>query len=589
MAQKLFFLLYAFLPGLLLSQVLPLSRSVDWSQAGSREVSTESWLRINLDTVTVKGNPNPSDDERMAIALKLLQGKGGIILLSEGMYQFQQPILMHDSLLIKGAGSEQTHLKFNLGGDRHAIEARGRVLSDTTDLLQAVQKGDKRIFVEQPFRYETGDLLIITQKDSGLVTSSWALGSVGQIVEIERVEQGFLLLKQALRKNYFLQDLPIVRSIRPRQQIGIECLKIEREDLTSSQSSNILFSYVRDGWIKNIESFKCNFAHVELDHSTNIEVSGNYFHHALGYGNGGKAYGTMLHFTTGDCLIENNIFEHLRHSMILQAGANGNVLGYNYSRDPYWTEVSLPANAAGDLVLHGNYPYANLFEGNIAQSLVVDASHGQNGPLNTFFRNRLELYGIIAGGETATNTLNFVGNELSNQENARGFYAIQGEDHFEYGNSVKGSIVPDHTDSLPDISYYRENDSSFAAGFLLPAIGIPVLAEGHAIPARDRYLTESFTACESENLTRGPATDSFDELGSADAMTVFPNPFQQGFQISFSDRAKRIREVIVIDMEGKRRVLTPIALRSLTVPRGVYVLEVRTYDKQIYRKMIVKN
>ncbi len=41
-----------------------------------------------------------------------------------------------------------------------------------------------------------------------------------------------------------------------------------------------------------------------------------------------EAYGTMLHFTTGECLIENNIFEHLRHSTIVQAGANGNVFGY---------------------------------------------------------------------------------------------------------------------------------------------------------------------------------------------------------------------------------------------------------------------
>jgi hypothetical protein len=95
-------------------------------------------------------------------------------------------------------------------------------------------------------------------------------------------------------------------------------------------------------------------------------------------GGGGKGYGIMVQNTSGDCLIENNIFRHLRHSMILQAGSNGNVFGYNYSIDPYWTEVSLPSNAAGDIVLHGNYVYANLFEGNLGQQIVIDDSHGIN-------------------------------------------------------------------------------------------------------------------------------------------------------------------------------------------------------------------
>ena len=64
-------------------------------------------------------------------------------------------------------------------------------------------------------------------------------------------------------------------------------------------------------------------------------------------------------------------------------------------KDPFWTGTVLPSDAAGDLVLHGNYPYANLFEGNILQNLVVDDSHGLNGPYNTFFRNRADNYGIV--------------------------------------------------------------------------------------------------------------------------------------------------------------------------------------------------
>ena len=78
--------------------------------------------------------------------------------------------------------------------------------------------------------------------------------------------------------------------------------------------------------------------------------------------------------------------------MLLQAGTNGNIYSYNYSLQQKRTE--LPSDAAGDIVLHGNYPYANLFEGNIAQNIGGDASHGMNGPANVFFRNRALHYGI---------------------------------------------------------------------------------------------------------------------------------------------------------------------------------------------------
>ena len=98
-----------------------------------------------------------------------------------------------------------------------------------------------------------------------------------------------------------------------------------------------------------------NFAHVEVSNSIGINVENSYFKDAFAYGSGGAGYGVALQYSSGDCYVHANVFEHLRHSILLQAGANGNVIGYNYSISPYWTGTSLPTNAAGDLVLHGNY------------------------------------------------------------------------------------------------------------------------------------------------------------------------------------------------------------------------------------------
>ena len=71
-------------------------------------------------------------------------------------------------------------------------------------------------------------------------------------------------------------------------------------------------------------------------------------------------------------------------------GANGNVFAYNYSLDPYRSED--PHDAGSDMLLHGHYPFANLFEGNIGESIIVDDTWGPAGPYNTFFRNRADLY-----------------------------------------------------------------------------------------------------------------------------------------------------------------------------------------------------
>ena len=138
--------------------------------------------------------------------------------------------------------------------------------------------------------------------------------------------------------------------------------------------------------------------------------------------------------------------------MIVQAGANGNVFAYNRSVDPFWSQgLFFPSNSAGDMVLHGNYPFANLFEQNDGQNIVIDNSHGANGPYNTFFRNRGSLFGIFFSDNTSPSQ-NFIGNEIPNTGTPYSLvnYTIQGSDQFLHGNNNKGAITPAGTNNLTD-------------------------------------------------------------------------------------------------------------------------------------------
>ena len=167
-------------------------------------------------------------------------------------------------------------------------------------------------------------------------------------------------------------------------------------------------------------------------------VEGSYFTNAFNHGGGGKAYGVVLAFTSSQCMVENNIFKRLRHSILFQAGPNGNIVGYNYSHDAYWTGVFSPSDFSGDIVMHGNYPFLNLIEGNIIQNLVIDNSHGINGPGNVFLRNRIENAGIFMNCSPATDFQAFIGNEITGTGTStnglipfpKGLYSLCGRGHY---------------------------------------------------------------------------------------------------------------------------------------------------------------
>lgn len=425
-------------------------------------------------------------------AINSLQGKSGVIFFPAGVYFFDQSLILPDSVVIRGEGAGTTLLNFNLGGNNDLMVAHGTWAGNPDTLVGSAVIGDSIIQVNNAGLWQVGDLARLQKDDQDLVTDSWAYYSVGQIVRIISINGNLFTLDQVLRTDFATSRFAALRKIEPRHQIGIECLKINRLDATSSQAKNIHFRYATECWVKGVESDQCDFGHVVIDASSHIEVTGSHFHHAFDYGGGGKAYGVVLHGSASQCLVENNIFNHLRHSILLQSGANGNTIVLNYSTDPFWTET--PSNVAGDIVCHGNYPFLNLFEHNIAQNIVIDNSHGANGPYNTFFRNRAELYGLIMSASNSPNQ-NFIGNEITGTGLGQGNYLLSGTDHFEYGNNDNGLIVPAGTTNLSDTSYFYLEQPAFLTG-MLPLIGAPNSPGSKSIAARDRYLANGIvTVC----------------------------------------------------------------------------------------------
>ncbi len=165
------------------------------------------------------------------------------------------------------------------------------------------------------------------------------------------------------KPTHFFFDLPenagtCINIIK--NYIGIEDIYIMQKQLVvddyDKYNTNTITINGSNCWIRGVESNFTRRFHIGIYGNYNT-VSGCYFHDALSYSDaGGKGYGVCLSGKPEHNLIENNIFRHLRHSMVLQAGAKHNVIGYNYSSEPHGFNNGVEySSCLSDLLFHGRF------------------------------------------------------------------------------------------------------------------------------------------------------------------------------------------------------------------------------------------
>ncbi len=588
--KRIYALIFIFLYFSGYSQNLDPSRSVDWTLAGLNDTTTSGFLQINMQDQGALGDGITPNDCIITNVLSSISNNGVILNFPSGDFLFNNTINLPSNVIIRGQGAESTTFTMDLGGSGHAINIQGSANNcDTSAIIETATKDYNFIIVLKPEIFSVGDWVQIIQNDSDLVTSSWAKNTVGQIAEITSISNNKIFLNSPLRIDFNTNRSPYILKINPVKNVGIECLKIHRLDNTApSQTSNIYFYFATNCWVTGIESENCTFSHLQARRSSNLYISKSYFHHSFDYGSGGRGYGVMLHSTSNECLIENNIFEHLRHSMILQSGANGNVFTYNYSNDAFWS--SFPYNAAGDIVLHGNYTFANLFEQNICQNIVIDDSHGPNGPYNTFFRNRAEICGIFFSAANSPNQ-NIIGNEITNTNLPYSAvnYNLQGTGHYLYGNNNKGTIHPEGTNTLTLLSYAYNDKPNFVPNNQWAGIGTPNIMGSASIPAYDRFHTDDIFRNACGNIyTIGIDYD----VEENENIKIYPNPNFGDFNIKLDNSFDDLR-IDLFAINGSMiksdnfSHINQINYKINTAP-GIYWIQLSVKDEVVGRYKVVK-
>lgn len=535
--------------GSAICQTIPDNRLVNWSLAGLTGDFIYPDTEIDVTDFGATGNGNANDAPAIQSAINSLNGNAGVVVLPAGIYLMNVPLSIKDSIILAGKGSDSTILIFNLGGQAtNCINISSGQNTGFQNVLSGFEKGSIKLTVSNPEVFLAGDFAEIRQQNGPWDTNpvSWADYSVGQMVRVTHIAGDTLFLESALRFTYDENLNPEIRKINPKVNTGVENLKIIRQDEPAEGAgSNINLSYAVNCRIAGMESDQSVGSHINMHYCSNIQITGCYVHDAFTYdGSGTRGYGVCLSMHTGESLITNNIFDHLRHAMMVKTGSNGNVFAYNYSRDPHRSEPI--SDFSGDISLHGHFAYANLFEGNICQNIIIDHYWGPSGPYNSFLRNRAEWYGLIMTNPNgyATNSQNFIANEIT--ENGYNFwiqlwyglyYVLTGNDHFEWGNNSGGEIIPAGTAQTNVNSYYLESPPFFWDDEIpWPSIGWPNSFDQETIPAKLRYDAGSKLTTDPLPIT----TQTMNIPAGWSGISSFIAPFRTEIDNLFGRAAKDI-------------------------------------------------
>jgi hypothetical protein len=401
---------------------LPSEYSISWKNCGAILPDNGPVIKkidIKKD-FGASGGGKTDDSEAFRKAIDSVTGSAEIFI-PEGEYLLRSPIVIKkDNIYLTGAGADKTRLIFDLNGTTlNCINICGTISSDTSKALDGLEKGSTRIKIENSGAIEGSRFAAILQDNDPAImytkpewNQSWAKDSVGQVFAVKSVKDGFVELEEPLHIT-FRKEMS-ARLVRVNAVSGCAVSAFYVKRLDKGDSDIIHIENAANCLVDNIESELVLRSHLSITTSYKCSVKNSYFHHAYDYGGGGHGYGVELKHWTSNCLVENNIFVHLRHSMMVHQGANGNVFGYNYSKDPVATGDHDPNSLVCDISVHGHYAFMNLFESNIIQKVEISDYWGPTGPGNTFLRNRIETEGVRINDKTSGE--NFIGNIIVNAD-----------------------------------------------------------------------------------------------------------------------------------------------------------------------------
>ena len=567
----------------LIAQIIPLDNRISWTPGIPR--SEQATPTNVIDVVADFGADNSGATDALSAinsALNSLQSSGGVLFFPPGTYRVEGTISIgNDTIILRGAGPDKTKLHFY-----NPSEACIEILTYGRGTWQSVSgytKDATTLTVADGSAFTIGQFAEIQQdNDAGFMytkpewNQSYAQELVGQFMQVTAINGNVLTLKTPLHLTYQSKFNPQIRPQRLVKNVGVEDLFVELK--TDTDVSIISYKNAAYGLVQNIESYHTKKAHVTSESTIGCEVRDSKFTRSYDYGGGGHGYGVSLGYHTTDWLVQNNIFDSLRHAMIFAKGANGNVFGYNYSLNVLQGDGESNLNQGWtppDVSNHGHYAYMNLIEGNSVQEVGISDYWGPSGPGNIYFRNR------VLSGET-TDGISYY--DISVKQNVLGNSTIVirdadggASDNIEHGNLVNGALIWDSgiSDHALASSYYLSGKPPFFGSKSWPLYG-PVEGFSKNLPAQDRFEGVPTAVHKAPTLTGGIA------------LVPTVQVHAQNIQITGLVLQSKVALITPSGRVVQSKIASTSALQFSGISAGVYVLNIKGAGVNYSRSLVVQ-
>lgn len=458
--------------------------------------------------------------------------QGTAVIVPPGKYRISDTLRLKGGVSLRGSGSDNTHLEFRLTSTKNALEVNNRASYSWVDIVADANVGDNQIKVVNSDGFSVGDYIEIEEDNhkSFFTTGrngnpAWAQRAIVQLTKVESISGNMLILSDPLHHRILRDANAKVSKVNLVTGTGIEDLHLDLSNNTSWRGFNIVYWGVANSWIIGVKADYSARAHVLLTNSYSNLIYGNYFNDSHLHGGNLEGYG-VYSVKSSKNTIENNIFKHLRHALIIAMGASGNIYGYNYSVEThaYWNNANPTGSLinTGDISVHGFYPTLNLYEGNVAQVAAIDNGWGSNGP-TTLLRNCLEkpranqaalkidadnyrhnIFGNILGISKIGGTSVGIHTSVKNSTNLHGNHDVLTGDTEWKPNLPQGNIP---------YTLYLDTIPPFLEDSTLPLLG-PEYVDRCTNPAKERF--ENGTIYTDSSIRTG--------ISAQPSNTVTPTP-----------------------------------------------------------------
>jgi hypothetical protein len=420
----------------------PSRATADWSSAGiPGGIPARS---TNCSTIAASTYNNGSSDATSGIQSALSKcASGQVVLLGAGTFLLKGVLVIPANVSLRGAGANQTILNIQSNAGSAAISlgatpGSAPTISNDVSISGGTAAGSTSITVSKATGITVGSYLQITElNDPSFVTingdfgaCTWCDGgtgyngtrSRGQVSEVTSVSGNTIGINPGLYLGY--THTPLASPFNATAKYaGVENLQVYANN--TGAGATFYMGMCAYCWISGVEDNYSDGDHVDVEFSYHGEIVNNYFSNSYLHTPGTYDSCVSIRNKTTGLLMQNNILERLHVSIMLEWGASGNVLAYNYMQGNF--DQSSYNFMISDIDGHGAHPQMNLFEGNIGAGVNMDSGWGSNSH-QTFFRNWEKGTTKICIPLTGRGTVN-----CNSSFPTSGYYVFQENNAFLFG------------------------------------------------------------------------------------------------------------------------------------------------------------